>query len=109
MAPENCERTLRLEAATAAAQRATGDAVQGQGDLARAIVDAIEHDDAMRRLSLSEDPLPGPICSEILFFGHGHLVLPGQDPEGVFTLEIGGRRLFPYELIDVAARQVAAK
>lgn len=90
--PANSEHVSRLEAAAYA--------VAGGGEDCHTRISpsrlrrVLNQHDSLLRLASHEDPLPGPFCRPVLFIGHDHLVLPGYDPNAVFTLDLLARTLF---------------
>jgi len=94
LCPENAEKALRLEAAVAASIGAAPRRAMQDGAGSSNAHHVFLRDSALKYLAAREDPLPGPVCREILFEQQGRLVLPGQDPGGVHTLELIARTLF---------------
>lgn len=101
--PENAEKALRLEAAVAASLGAAPSRAGKDGVGLSSAHHVFLHDSALEYLAAREDPLPGPVCQEILFEQQGRLVLPGQDPGGVLALELIARTL----LLHPSARSLA--
>ncbi|MBN1461418.1 MAG: hypothetical protein JXA57_17965, partial [Armatimonadetes bacterium] len=92
--PENVEKALRLEAGVAASLGAAPSRSGQDGVGLSSAHQVFLYDSALESLAAREDPLPGPVCQEILFEQQGRLVLPGQDPGGVHALELIVRTLF---------------
>ncbi|PKQ29663.1 MAG: hypothetical protein CVT60_04190 [Actinobacteria bacterium HGW-Actinobacteria-10] len=101
--PESVEKTLRLEAAVAASLGAAPSRAGKDRVGLSSAHHVFLHDFTLEYLAAREDPLPGPVCQEILFEQQGRLVLPGQDPGGVLALELIVRTLFLHPSADSLA------